>query len=297
VIDAPLALALTAGMVSTVNPCGFAMLPAYLAWFVSDDSDSDLDLAQRLGRALGVIAAVAAGFTVVFAVIGTLFQAGVRIFIDYVPWAALLIGAGVLILGMAMLIGWQPKWRVPQPNTGAPSDRGYRSMMGFGMTYGIASLSCTLPVFLSIVAGTATRSSWLSGLAALVAYVLGMTLVLAVATLSLAVAKHSMLTRLRQVSRHVNRLAALLLIASGGFIVYYWGWTLTTDVSTTTGYGPIRFLEGQSSWFTEAIANNRNTIALIGALAIAASAWALVVARGPQAPAGESAHQDDSAHQ
>ena len=33
-MDAPLALAFTAGMVATVNPCGFAMLPAYLSYFL-----------------------------------------------------------------------------------------------------------------------------------------------------------------------------------------------------------------------------------------------------------------------
>ena len=34
-IDAPLAAAFTAGMVATVNPCGFAMLPAYLTFFMN----------------------------------------------------------------------------------------------------------------------------------------------------------------------------------------------------------------------------------------------------------------------
>ena len=33
VIDAPLALAFGAGMLAAVNPCGFAMLPAYLSYF------------------------------------------------------------------------------------------------------------------------------------------------------------------------------------------------------------------------------------------------------------------------
>ena len=33
-IEAPFALAFAAGLVSTVNPCGFAMLPAYLSYFV-----------------------------------------------------------------------------------------------------------------------------------------------------------------------------------------------------------------------------------------------------------------------
>jgi cytochrome c biogenesis protein CcdA len=100
-----LALALTAGMVSTVNPCGFAMLPAYLAWFVSDDSDVHLDLAQRLRRALGVIVSVAIGFMIVFTLVGLLMEAGVRIFMRYVPWAALVIGAGLVVVGVAMLAG------------------------------------------------------------------------------------------------------------------------------------------------------------------------------------------------
>jgi hypothetical protein len=152
-------------------------------------------------------------------------------------------------------------------------------MVGFGMTYGIASLSCTLPVFVSIVVGTATRSSWTSGFAALVAYALGMTLVVAIATLSVAAAKHSMVTQLRQLSRHVNRLAAMLLIVSGGFIVYYWGWALAADVSTTTGYGPIGFLERQSTWLTLAIHNNRDVIAIVGAAAISATTLGALGAR------------------
>ncbi|WP_237519880.1 hypothetical protein [Streptomyces sp. HUCO-GS316] len=39
--DLPLALALGAGMLAAVNPCGFALLPAYLSLLVlGDDSPS-----------------------------------------------------------------------------------------------------------------------------------------------------------------------------------------------------------------------------------------------------------------
>ena len=36
-IDAPIGLAFAAGLVATVNPCGFAMLPAYLSYFMGLD--------------------------------------------------------------------------------------------------------------------------------------------------------------------------------------------------------------------------------------------------------------------
>ena len=80
-----------------------------------------------------------------------------------------------------------------------------------------------------------------------------------------------MVTQLRPLSRHVNRLAAVLLIVPGGFIVYHWGWALATDVSMTTSYGPIGFLERQSTWRTITIHNNRNAIAVVGAVALVTS--------------------------
>ena len=36
VIDGLFAYAFTTGMLATVNPCGFAMLPAYLSYFLGD---------------------------------------------------------------------------------------------------------------------------------------------------------------------------------------------------------------------------------------------------------------------
>ncbi|MBA2575429.1 MAG: hypothetical protein H0V05_02115 [Euzebyaceae bacterium] len=39
-MQVPFALAFTAGLVASVNPCGFAMLPAYLSFLIgSDDRD------------------------------------------------------------------------------------------------------------------------------------------------------------------------------------------------------------------------------------------------------------------
>ena len=86
-IDAPLALAFTAGLVATVNPCRFAMLPAYLSWYLGAEGDpgQPTGLARRLGRSLLVGAMVSAGFLVVFGATGALVTAGVRSFIDYVP--------------------------------------------------------------------------------------------------------------------------------------------------------------------------------------------------------------------
>jgi cytochrome c-type biogenesis protein len=90
-IDAPLAFAFTAGMVATVNPCGFAMLPAYLSYFIGLE-DGGEDARGSVARALVVGVAVSAGFLAVFGVAGLLITAGIRSFIDYLPWVAIVIG-------------------------------------------------------------------------------------------------------------------------------------------------------------------------------------------------------------
>ena len=77
-IEAPLALAFGAGLVATVNPCGFAMLPAYLSYFMGLNDDDDRGRGASLRSALLVGAVVSAGFLLVFGIAGILITAGVR---------------------------------------------------------------------------------------------------------------------------------------------------------------------------------------------------------------------------
>ena len=96
-----------AGMVSTVNPCGFAMLPAYLSLYLGtqDDTFHQRSLALRTLKALFVGLTVSAGFVLLFAVIGAGISAGGRFIISAMPWIAIVIGIGLAILGLWMLTG------------------------------------------------------------------------------------------------------------------------------------------------------------------------------------------------
>src|SRR6266545_7930005 len=57
------------GVVAAFNPCGFALLPAYLAFYLNDETIGE-SLAARTRRSLTVSLAVAGAFTVLFGVIG-----------------------------------------------------------------------------------------------------------------------------------------------------------------------------------------------------------------------------------
>ena len=88
-----LLLAFSTGMVATINPCGFAMLPAYLSYFLGLDDRSDTPRAGVL-RALAVGLSVSAGFLVVFFLLGVPFAAVRRApwFSANLPWVTVAVG-------------------------------------------------------------------------------------------------------------------------------------------------------------------------------------------------------------
>ncbi|HLT16002.1 MAG TPA: cytochrome c biogenesis CcdA family protein [Acidimicrobiales bacterium] len=220
-IDAPLAIAFGAGMLATVNPCGFAMLPAYLGYFLGQDSGRQ-DVRATVGRSLGVGLSVSGGFLVVFSLAGLAIYHLSASIDRWTPWATMVIGAGLVVLGLAMLRGFEPVIPLPKLERGGRERTG-ASMFVFGISYAVASISCALPVFTSAVAGTFRRENLASSLAVFFAYALGMTLVLLVLTVSLGMARQGLVRWLRRALPHVTRVSGLLLIVAGGYLAHY-GW-------------------------------------------------------------------------
>src|SRR5439155_6294623 len=62
----PAGYAVGAGMAAAVNPCGFALLPAYLGLYLGTESAT----APRLARAVAVGAAMTAGCVALFGLFG-----------------------------------------------------------------------------------------------------------------------------------------------------------------------------------------------------------------------------------
>ncbi len=220
-INAPLAIAFGSGMLATVNPCGFAMLPAYLGYFLGLDGH-DRDVRSSIGRSLGVGLSVSAGFLMVFSVVGLAIYHLSASVDRWTPWATIIIGAGLAVLGVAMLRGFEPIVSLPRLNRGG-RERSGQSMFVFGISYAIASISCALPLFTGAVAGTFRRENLLSSLAVFVAYSLGMTLVLLALTVSMGMARQSMVRWLRRVMPYVTRASGAVLIVAGAYLAHY-GW-------------------------------------------------------------------------
>ena len=75
---ADLGLAFTAGLVATVSPCRFVMLPAYVSYFIGSDTDRPLSRPAALTRRLAVGGVVSLGFVTVFGLAGLLLRLGLN---------------------------------------------------------------------------------------------------------------------------------------------------------------------------------------------------------------------------
>ncbi len=217
---------LTLGMVATVNPCGFAMLPAYLSYFLGleEPAAAGAPEAPQAGvvQAVRVACAVAAGFLAVFVVVGAAVELTSLPVYENLPWISVVIGLGLLGLGVAMLAGFEPRVALPRLDRGG-RERTVGSMFVFGVSYAIASVGCTLPLFLGAVAGTITADSWVDGVLVFAVYGLGMTVVLVALTVAMALARTSMLRLLRRAQPYIGRVSGGLVALAGAYVAYY-GW-------------------------------------------------------------------------
>ncbi|MFN8017542.1 MAG: cytochrome c biogenesis CcdA family protein [Acidimicrobiales bacterium] len=219
-LDAPLAIAFTAGMVATVNPCGFAMLPAYLGFFLgSDVEDGDPD-ANNVARALVVGGAVTSGFLLLFAVAGAIVSWTSLALGEWTPYLTVVIGVALVGVGIAFMAGWEPVLNLPHLDKGG-RNRGLWSMFVFGLSYAIASLSCTIGPFTAVVATTFSRESFGAGVATFVAYGLGMGMLLMALTVTLALARQGLLARLRSSLPYITRISGGIMFFMGLYLAWY----------------------------------------------------------------------------
>ncbi|MGD9890210.1 MAG: cytochrome c biogenesis CcdA family protein [Dehalococcoidia bacterium] len=221
----PLGFAFGAGMVSAVNPCGFTMLPVYLGLYLGARGAERRTAGGQLWQALVVGGSVTAGFVVLFAVVGTVIGAGMQILVSALPWIGLAVGIAVMAAGAWFLSGRSSYVGVGErvgAQIGDPRQADLRGFFLFGLSYGLASLSCTLPVFLSVVGGSVAVRGPLTALGQFILYGLGMGAVILALTLSLALFEAGVVRGLRRVQPYVERAGAVLAIGAGAYIVYYW---------------------------------------------------------------------------
>ena len=215
-----------AGMVSTVNPCGFAMLPAYLGLYLgaADAAGGVASTTSRIRQAIIVGLLVTSGVLLLFGTVGIVLSAGLTTIRSVIPWLGLIIGVVLTFAGAWVLLGGKLNigaFSRAASHMGDARKTNLRGYFLFGLSYGTASLSCTLPIFIAVV-GFGTTTSFLSALGQFVIYGLGMGTVILVLTLGMAVFKGTMVGGLRKALPYIQPVSAAIMLLAGAYIVFYW---------------------------------------------------------------------------
>ncbi|OMC53970.1 hypothetical protein A5745_20880 [Mycobacterium sp. IS-2888] len=223
-------LAFAAGLVAALNPCGFAMLPAYLLLVVRGQRPGAPSPAAGswalIGRAVAATAGMALGFVTVFGVFGALTISAASTVQRYLPYGTVVIGVVLVALGFWLLSGREltaltPRAMGPRWAPNARQGSWLVGMYGYGVSYAIASLSCTVGPFLAVTGAGFRSGSIVTGVAIYLAYVAGLTSVVGVLAIAAALGGSALADRMRRILPFVNRIGGALLVVVGLYVAYY----------------------------------------------------------------------------
>lgn len=270
-MNALLALAFAAGMLAPVNPCGFVLLPAWIAHTLGDTDTSPVPV--RLARALRTGLALTLGFAGTLAAAGLAISAGARALITAAPWLGLGIGMVLIGVGAVMLTGRSLGIRLPAR---AQASRGSTTALGMvlaGVGYAAASLSCTFGVLLAVIAHAQATTGYGGLVAVFAAYAAGAGTVLLLVCLATA-AGVALTRRITALARYGTRIAAAVLVLTGAYLAWYWYPIAASGATTGSGDRLGRISATATTW----LQNHTGLIATLAAAAVLAT-LAVAVAR------------------
>jgi hypothetical protein len=157
-------------------------------------------------------------------------------------------------------------------------------MFVFGVSYAVASLSCTLPIFLSLVGGIVSADSFGTSVLAFTAYGAGMAASVTGVTLVVAAGNKTVMGRIRRLARHLDTISGVVMTAAGGFIVWYWATILSGGGVALGGTGLVRWIDRTSATVTGLLGRNAVVVALVVVGVVVIGWFASPTGRPPDTP-------------
>lgn len=209
-------LAFTAGLLGFLSPCSLPMLPSYIAYYLNLEVETSRE--RRLLRALMFAFATTAGFLTVFTAVGLIPSLSIRLLPISESLLTPIIGLGLLCLGFFTALS-SVFDRLPQLSISPPTASGPISFYVYGVAYALASLSCSLPVFLLVVLQSAAARSPLDTLFLFVVYGLGAGIIVVPITVATSLSKDYLYRRLIMIMPYMKKLNAAVLILAGAYMI------------------------------------------------------------------------------
>ncbi|MGH2383358.1 MAG: cytochrome c biogenesis CcdA family protein [Candidatus Limnocylindria bacterium] len=289
----PIGIAIVAGALASVNPCGFPLLPAFLSLYVGADEESLPRASSRVAQGLMVGMLVTTGFLGVFLLIGIPISYGASQLTKSIPWSGLALGVLLLLAGMVVVAGRRLPF-VRQPQFTAGRTRRARTIVAFGAAYAVCSMGCTLPVFLAVIGASLATAGPFEAATVFGAYALGMVTMLMALSLGAALLRDGLSRRLKRLLPYMHRIAGVMLVLSGVYLSYYWARVLWAPADALASDPFVGAVSRFATWVQRSAASGSGRVVVLVAGITVAAALAVALWRWTTpSPRHENSTQDD----
>lgn len=209
--------AFLAGLQAFFAPCSIALIPAYVGYYIREETGGHNRRQQLLfGLKAGSFASL--GLLSIYIAFGVILALLGKVIATYIVWIELATGGLLLFLGSAAILGYEFALRPPAIIQTAA--HGGKRFYFFGIAYALGAIGCTLPIFLLVIFQSLAQGGVVGSLINFMVYSLAMTGLMIVFSLVAAVSKtaiHRFLTRYMAV---LQKSAGMLVLLAGIYLVY-----------------------------------------------------------------------------
>ena len=221
----PLSFSFGAGALTAVNPCGFAMLPIYLSMYLKRSEGKEINFITKFNNSILIITTIGMGFLVLFLTFGFLIGLGGELLSLLIPTISIFLGIIVLYMGSTQLIGEQsyiPFFQQLASKIGNPNNTDLKSFFIFGISYGIASIGCSLPLFIALITNSIKSQDLVLSIFHFLSYALGMIFIVGLVTAFISIFSKLRIPFLNQISRKSSTISGIILCIVGIYLLIYW---------------------------------------------------------------------------
>ena len=206
-----------AGLQAFFAPCSIALIPAYVGYYVKQETGDNSKIQQLLfGLKAGSFASL--GLISVYVVFGIILALFGRLIAPIFPWIELVIGGLLLFIGSSTLLGYE--FAVRPPVVIQTRTNGGRRFYLFGVAYAFGAIGCTLPIFLLVIFQSLAQKGMFGGIINFAVYALAMSSLMILFSLISSLSKSAMHKFLTKYMETLQKSAGVLIILAGIYLIY-----------------------------------------------------------------------------
>lgn len=206
-----------AGLQAFFAPCSIALVPAYIGYYVKQETEETNKIQQLLfGLKAGSFASL--GLISVYVIFGIILALFGRLIAPIFPWIELVTGGLLLFMGSSTLLGYE--FAIRPPVVIQTKSNGVKRFYLFGMAYAFGAIGCTLPIFLLVIFQSLAQKGMFGGVINFAAYALAMSSLMIVFSLVSSISKSAMHKFLTKYMGALQKSAGVLIILAGIYLIY-----------------------------------------------------------------------------